>query len=173
MNSNFDAHNCSGQEAARDMDSLQRDRFELISAYIDGEVTAAERYQVQDWLANDANSQHLYTRLMKLRQGLHQLPVPATQVTAQETANQVFTRIDRRRLRNTMVWGGAAIAAMFVSAFSGILPGSQLMPRLAQTPVTEEAAEPLMIAVNRPVIQIPKATSASPENFVDSAIFNP
>ncbi|MFP4101021.1 anti-sigma factor family protein [Coleofasciculus sp.] len=172
MNSNFDAHNCSGQKAARDMDSLQRDRFELISAYIDGEVTAAERYQVQDWLANDANSQRLYARLMKLRQGLHQLPVPATQVTTQETANQVFTRIDRRRIRNTMVWGGAAIAAMFVSAFSGILPGSQFMPRLAQTPVTEKAAEPLMIAVNRPVIQIPKAKSASPENFIDSAIFN-
>lgn len=166
MNSNFDAHNCSGQEAAKDMDSLQRDRFELISAYIDGEVTAAERYQVQEWLATDANSQRLHSRLMKLRQGLNQLPVPATQVTAQETANQVFTRIDRRRLRNTMVWGGAAIAAMFVSAFSGMLPGSQLMPRFAQTPVTEEAAEPLMIAVNRPVIQIPKAKSASPENFI-------
>ena len=173
MNSNFDAHNSSGQETAREMDSLQRDRFELISAYIDGEVTAAERYQVQEWLARDANSQHLYARLMKLRQGLHQLPIPANQVTARETANQVFTRIDRRRMRNTMVWGGAAIAAMFVSAFSGILPGSQFMPRLAQTPLTEEAAEPLMIAVNRPVIQIPKATSASAENFIDSAILNP
>lgn len=173
MNSNFDAHNCSGPEAAKEIDSLQRDRFELISAYIDGEVTAAERYQVQDWLANDTNTQHLYARLMKLRQGLHKLPVPASQVTAQETANQVFTRIARHRMRKTMVWGGAAIAAMFVSAFSGILPGSQFMPRFAQTPPPEEVSEPLMIAVNRPVIQIPKAKSASPENFIDSAILKP
>ena len=31
---------------------VKRDRFELISAYLDGEVTAAERKQVEEWLVN-------------------------------------------------------------------------------------------------------------------------
>lgn len=33
---------------ARDME--KRDRFELLSAYLDGEVSATERKQVEDWL---------------------------------------------------------------------------------------------------------------------------
>ncbi|HAG85621.1 MAG TPA: Fis family transcriptional regulator [Cyanobacteria bacterium UBA12227] len=165
MTSNFNAPRQPRQEAAKDMDSLQRDQFELLSAYIDGEVTAAERYQVQDWLANDPEMQHLYARLLKLRRGLQKLPVPATEITPQETTDRVFARINRRRIRNGVVWGGAAIAALFVSALSGILPGSQMIPRLAQSPESTEAPEPLMIAVNRPVIEIPKAIESS-EKFV-------
>jgi anti-sigma factor RsiW len=74
MTSNFDARKPSRQEAAREMDSLQRDRFELLSAFIDGEVTAAERKQVQQLLATDSDMQRLHSRLMKLRQGLQKLP---------------------------------------------------------------------------------------------------
>lgn len=174
MTSNFDARKNSRQEAAREMDSLQRDRFELLSAYIDGEVTAAERKQVQELLANNADMQRLHSRLTKLRQGLQKLPVPATEATAQKTAQQVFTRIDRGRVRRTVVWGGAALAAVFVSALSGIFPGSQsLVPQLAQAPEQEIATEPLMIAVNRPVIEIPKAAVASPEKSVEpSGVFD-
>jgi len=43
------------------MDMLKRDRFELLSAYLDGEVTAAQRQQVEDWLGNDPEVQ-LYAR---------------------------------------------------------------------------------------------------------------
>ena len=38
----------------------QRDRFELLSAYIDGEVTAAERGQIEQWLTTDPEVQCLY-----------------------------------------------------------------------------------------------------------------
>jgi anti-sigma factor RsiW len=156
MTSNFEAGKQSKQEAVTQMDSLQRDRFELLSAYIDGEVTAQERKQVQELLSTDSTMQHLYTRLMKLRQGMHQLPVPAPTATAKQTAEQVFSRIDRRRNRRTVLWGGAAIAALFVSAVSGILPGSRsLVPQLAQNP--DATAETLEIALNQPVIEIPKA----------------
>jgi anti-sigma factor RsiW len=74
MTSNFDARKHSRQEAAKQMDSLQRDRFELLSAFIDGEVTAAERRQVQELLATDADMQRLHSRLMKLRQGMQKTP---------------------------------------------------------------------------------------------------
>ncbi|HBB34525.1 MAG TPA: Fis family transcriptional regulator [Cyanobacteria bacterium UBA8803] len=165
MTSNFNVPKHSRQEAARDMDSLQRDRFELLSAYIDGEVTAAERNQVQEWLANDSDMKRLYARLLKLRGELQKLPVPASEVTAAETTHHVFARIDRRRLRNAVVWGGAAMAALFVSALSGVLPGSQRALNFAQYQDSQEVAEPLMIAVNRPVIEIPKAAVSSPEKF--------
>ncbi|HBE18553.1 MAG TPA: Fis family transcriptional regulator [Cyanobacteria bacterium UBA11149] len=165
MNANFNPSQKTRPEAARDMDSLQRDRFELLSAYIDGEVTATERITVQEWLAKEPDIQRLYARLLKLRGGFHKLPVPTSQVTAPETAKQVFARIDSRRLRKAMVWGGGAIAAAFVGAFSGIFPGSQFA--LQQAKVTQPAvtSEPLMIAVNRPVIEIPKAAVSSTEKF--------
>jgi anti-sigma factor RsiW len=171
MTSNFDARESYRQDAAKEMDSLQRDRFELLSAFIDGEVTAAERSQVQQLLATDADMQRLHSRLMKLRQEVQKLPVPASEATAQETAQQVFSKIDRRRVRQTVVWGGAALAAVFVSALSGVFPGSQsFMPQLAQAPKQEAASEPLMIAVNRPIIEISKAPVASPEKFLEPAV---
>lgn len=167
MTSNFDARKHSTQEAAREMDSLQRDRFELLSAYIDGEVTAAERSQVQELLANNSDMQRLYARLLKLRQELQKMPVPPIEQSAQAQVQAVFSRIDRRRTRKTMIWGGAAIAAVFVSALSGILPGSRsLVPQLAQAPEQEAAQEPLMIAVNQPLIEIPKAPVASSVKFL-------
>jgi hypothetical protein len=50
------------------MDMVKRDRFELLSAYLDGEVTATERKQVEEWLANDASVQCLYARLSQCPQ---------------------------------------------------------------------------------------------------------
>ncbi len=167
MTSNFDARKHSTQEAARDMDSLQRDRFELLSAYIDGEVTAAERSQVREWLATDHSMQHLYARLLKLRQEVQKLPGPSREQPSQQVVQEVFRRIDRRRTQRTLIWGGAAIAALFVSAVSGILPGSRsLVPQLAEAP-KQEAAEPKII-VSRPLIEIPKAAVANPEQSGDS-----
>jgi anti-sigma factor RsiW len=179
MTSNFDAGKHSNQEAIKQMDSLQRDRFELLSAYIDGEVTADERKQVQQLLATDSEMQRLYSRLTKLRQGMQQLPVPTPEATARETTEQVFSRIDKRRNRRVAIWGGAAIAALFVSTVGGILPGNRLLvPQMAQQPKRDTASEPLLIAVNKPLIEIPKAAIASPEkgvlpSVVPSDIENP
>ncbi len=166
MTSNFDSGKHSQQKAVTGMDSLQRDRFEMLSAYIDGEVTADERKQVQEWLATDSDMQRLYRRLTTLRQGIQQIPVPEPVATAKETAQQVFARIDRRRNRRTVIWGGAAIAALFVSAVSGILPGSRSwVPQLAQNPNTA-SEPPLEIALNQPVIEIPKGAVADTQKWV-------
>jgi anti-sigma-K factor RskA len=169
MTSNFDARKLSKPEATKDMDSLQRDRFELLSAYLDGEVTAAERARVQQLLATDADMQRLHDRLLKLRQGLQKLPVPPAETTPHQTAQQVFSRLDRRRTRRTVFWGGAAIAAVFVSAFSGILPGTRsLVPEFAIGFKPDVVPEPpLMISLNQPVIDIPKTPVAPPETPVE------
>ncbi|MEH2260950.1 anti-sigma factor family protein [Nostoc sp.] len=156
------------------MDMVKRDRFELLSAYLDGEVTATERKQVEEWLANDASVQCLYARLLKLRQGLRTLPVPAAQQSPEETVQQVLTRLRRRSRLNWMV-GAAAVAACAIGALSSLVGGGSMVPQLAQRPQREPIQtssasivppSPLMVGLNNPVIEIPKAAVASPENSI-------
>ncbi|MEH1870869.1 anti-sigma factor family protein [Nostoc sp.] len=155
------------------MDMVKRDRFELLSAYLDGEVTATERKQVEEWLANDASVQCLYARLLKLRQGLRTLPVPTAQQSPEATVGQVLTRLRRRSRLNWMA-GGAAVAACVMGAVSSLVPIALRAPQLAQRPQIEPIEtssassiippSPLMVGLNNPVIEIPKAAVASPEN---------
>ncbi|MBE9207368.1 zf-HC2 domain-containing protein [Nostoc sp. LEGE 06077] len=166
-------------ESTGTMNMVKRDRFELLSAYLDGEVTATERRQVEEWLANDASVQCLYARLLKLRQGLRTLPVPDTAQSPEVTAQKVFSRL-RRRSRLAWTFGGAAVAACVISVVSGLLPGSEIRtPQLAQKPQVEveestpvaktppTPAAPLMVALNNPVIEIPKAAVTTPEKTID------
>lgn len=131
------------------MDMLKRDRFELLSAYLDGEVTAAERREVETWLEHDPETQRLYQRLLNLRQGIGTLPVP-TQEPVEQTIQQVYQRIHRQSQRRMLVWGGSAIAAVFVGAIA-TLPNSPIaqLARFAKI-------EPLMVAINDPVVEIPR-----------------
>ncbi|MEH2386674.1 MAG: transcriptional regulator [Nostoc sp.] len=153
------------------MDMVKRDRFELLSAYLDGEVTAIERRQVEEWLANDASVQCLYARLLKLRQGLRSLPVPTAQESPEATVQQVMTRL-RRRSRFNWMMGGAAVAACAISALSGLVAGGSRTPQLAQIePIQTSSASmvppsPLMVGLNNPVIEIPKAAVAPPEKSI-------
>jgi hypothetical protein len=156
---------------------LQRDRFELLSAYLDGEVTAAERKQVEEWLATDPVVKRLYTRLLELRQGLQSMPVPAASQSVEQTVDAVFKRVNRRP-KQILLWGGAAVAALFVGAVSGFLPGSDgFKPQFAQSPIEGSGAtqntqlpssassvnsDALMIALDQPVVQIPKAPVSMP-----------
>jgi hypothetical protein len=188
MAHNFESHNqfeqCSLPDSLRStqegesqsmatINSLKRDRFELVSAYLDGEVTAAERKQVEEWLATDPVVKRLHRRLLSLRQGLQSMPVPVSSQTPAQTADQVFKRLDRKpRLR--LIWGGGAIAALCVGAFASGLPWNRSwMPQMAQAPVQSPVSvavapqspllsDGLMIALERPVIAIPKAPVSLP-----------
>jgi anti-sigma factor RsiW len=169
MNPNFDPHMDSGQQDTREMDNLQRLRFELLSAYLDGEVTADERKQVQHWLATDPQVQRQYAKMLKLRQGIQTLPVPAAEQPAQQIAQQVFARIDRHRNRRLIAWGGAAIAALFMGALSGVMPQSPAPQVATNLSPQKVAPQPLMVALNEPVIPIPKAAIAAPEKSLTSS----
>ena len=52
-------------------------RFELLSAYVDDEVTAEERKLVAQWLMDDPVTQQTYQRLLMLRQAIRTTPVPS------------------------------------------------------------------------------------------------
>ncbi|MBW4632658.1 MAG: zf-HC2 domain-containing protein [Iphinoe sp. HA4291-MV1] len=163
-------------ESTGAMDMVKRDRFELLSAYLDGEVTAAERKQVEEWLANDATVQRLYARLLKLRQGVRTLSVPEPQQSVEETVEQVMARL-RRHPRLVWVAGGAAIAACVISGLSGLLTGGESrIPQLAQNQLMQQTqsaistpivASPLAVAINYPTVPIPKTAEASGENSVN------
>lgn len=136
------------------IDHLKRDRFELLSAYLDGEVSASDRRQIEAWLASDVSAQQLHARLLKLRQGMHglrTLPVPAER-PVEQTVSQVMNRLERQPKR-TMAWGGmAAAAALFVGAVTTVvMPTSSV-----HTNVIAQSDSQLMIALDRPVIDIPE-----------------
>jgi anti-sigma factor RsiW len=170
MNSNFGSYNNDprSQADARSAgpETIQRDRFELLSAYLDGEVTAAERRQVEEWLTTDPTVQRLHSRLLKLRQGFQSLPVPVPEQSVQHTVDQVFNRVERRpRLR--LIWGGAAIAAAAAAALLTGLPlGRGPVPQMAERPQTPPStavtSEPLMIALDKPLVPLSKASVAAP-----------
>jgi len=148
--------------------TIERDRFELISAYLDGEVTADERRQVEAWLDNEPEVQALYERLLKLHQGFDLMPVPPATVSVEQTIDAVFSRLDKKeKPRLILIWSGAgAIAAMFIAAISSVLSGGDnLVPKLVQaTPHTvspisspqQAAVAPIRMALDRPVVNIPK-----------------
>ena len=138
--------------------TLKRDRFELLSAYLDGEVTAAERRQVELWLATDPEVQRLYGRLLSLRQGLQTMPVPLAQQPAEQTAQQVFARLHRQR--RAVVSGGMAIAAVLIGALPSILL-RQPVNQIAQGPQPITRSETLMVALNTPVVEIPRVPASA------------
>jgi anti-sigma factor RsiW len=138
-----------------------RSRFELLSAYLDGEVTAAERRQVQQWLESDPSIQKLHHRLVKLRRTIRSLPVPAALVPVEETIAQVFIKLNRTRWRRLTLAGGTAIAAMTLAGLSSIFSQNQSpAPQLVQS----SPPEALMVALNKPPIEIPKPAIRSQQS---------
>ena len=159
--------------------TMMRDRFELLSAYLDGEVTAAERRQVEDWLTNDPAMKRLYSRLLMMQQSFQAMPVPAAEQSAEELAAKVLQRVERKP-KQTWIWGGCAIAALLIAVVSGVGGGRQLFaPEFARSPVPAESDglivalnEPLveivnpndlMLGVNAPIMDIPKVDVATPQ----------
>lgn len=158
------------QLAVNALDVEKRDRFELLSAYLDGEVTADEKRQVELLLETDPAMQRLQTRLMKLRHSFRTLPVPPSEQPVEQTVEQVFARIERKP-RRMIAWGGAAIAAVFVGALVSLMPRNEFIPAIARAPQSQEAvpSKGLMIALDRPVIEIPKAAIATPNQGLEKA----
>lgn len=194
MNGNFESDKNQNQQGVGDslaetqvnnnyaqgnVTTMMRDRFELLSAYLDGEVTAAERRQVEDWLTNDPTTKRLYSRLLMMQQSFQAMPVPAAEQSAQELATKVLQRVERKPKR-TWILGGGAIAALLVAVVSGVGGDRQLFaPQFARSPVPAESDglimalnEPLveivnpndvMLGVNAPIMDIPKVGVATPQ----------
>ncbi len=154
---------CPDPKSSSEPTSLQRDRFELLSAYLDGEVTASERKQVEEWLVNDATVQKLHARLLMLRQGFRSLPVPQPSQPVEQTVEKVFAKIERKP-KLSLVWGGTAIAALLVGAVTMVSPisrppASQVALKPSEpsvtTPQSSVESDGLLVALDQPVLAIP------------------
>ncbi|MEG3906340.1 zf-HC2 domain-containing protein [Microcoleus sp. w1-18aA5] len=200
MNNNFESDKNQNQQGVGDslaetqvnnnyaqgnVTTMMRDRFELLSAYLDGEVTATERRQVEEWLTNDPTTRRLYSRLLMMQQSFQAMPVPAAEQSAEELATKVLQRVERKP-KQTWILGGGAIAALLVAVVSGIGGDRQLFaPQFARSPVPAESDglimalnEPLvemvnpndlMLGVNAPIMDIPKVGVATPQKSLPKA----
>lgn len=154
----------------RELDVTKRDRFELLSAYLDGEVSPDERRLVLAWLADDPSMQCLYNRLLHLRQGFQGICQSSWESdTAELTAKAVVRKL-RYRFRLTCMAGLTAVAVAFVGVFSGTLNSPMGYVEIVQTPVSTSAQDNLEIALDQPPIMIPKsAISNSPKSLETSS----
>jgi len=148
----------------RDLDVTKRDRFELLSAYLDGEVSPEERRLVTHWLADDPETQCLYQRLLRLRRGFQGLcHEPRQSESSQPAASAVIGRLNQR-LKLTCMAGMTAAAFAVIGVFSGAI--NYPMSRIGVVQSTMPG-ENLEIALDQPPIAIPKPavlTEVTPMN---------
>ncbi|MEG3437574.1 zf-HC2 domain-containing protein [Pannus brasiliensis CCIBt3594] len=130
-------------------------QFDLISAYIDGEVTPEERHEVQRWLDTDPDAKKLYLQLRGIQTHLQQIPVPVS-ASADRLAERVFQKVDRGRKRRAFLFGGAIFAAMAVAVVSHGLFGREVQH-------ANRESDSLMIALNQPIVEIPIAEETTRE----------
>lgn len=151
----------------RELDVTKRDRFELLSAYLDGEVSPEERRLVMTWLANDPNMQCLYSRLLHIRQGFQGICQASWESDAVDcTAAAVVHKLNYR-FRLTCMAGLTAAAVAVIGVFSGTL--NYPVGRFALIPTTSPSSseDSLEIALDQPPITIPKSAESSDAIPVD------
>jgi len=134
-------------------DVVRRDRFELLSAYLDGEVTAQDRAVVQHWLNTDPSVKCLYHRLLCLRQGCQELCLHDN--PGRVIASQVFQRLRYRLGTITMATGGILVLAT-LNLLSGEV---DLSSRVQHSLLTGRVLE---VTLDQPVFPIPKLQGISP-----------
>jgi len=153
------------REPIQELDVIKRDRFELLSAYLDGEVSPDERHLVNTWLSSDPSAKCLYQRLLHLRQGF-QTSMPPTARDCEATIQGVFHCLNRR-LRLTCM---ASVGVVVLGILGGL--SDAWAPRLggvaAMVGLPGASSGDLQITLDQPAIAIPKAgavvTDATVEN---------
>ncbi len=130
----------------------QQQRFELLSAYIDGEVTDEEKQAVEEWLSRDQQAQNHYQSILKLRYQLQALPSPTPTPSAEALTDTVIRQSYGKTLKKGLLWGGGAVTAVLITALSGLFASNQSpMPRLAESNEGNDAPEALTIALDEPI----------------------
>ncbi len=169
MKSNFDEFNEDWPLNDDDFEAVDPDfeKFLLLSAYIDGEVTPSERHQVQEWLDTDPQFKQQYLQQLRLHQGINRTPVPTPSPAPSKMADAVFQEIDQQnRHRRVLVGGGILIAAMLSVLVPNFWLKPSLSPNFAKQEIDSMEVEPtevipsgdsegLVIALNQPIMELP------------------
>lgn len=143
------------------MDNQQR--FELLSAYLDQELSPEEVEEVEQWLKQDKKARRTYHNLLQLRYRLREIPIPSSQLPSERLSHQVTRKAHTQRMRQWSLWGGSAIAALFVVILTSFFSTSHSpLFRLAQSDEKSLSQDSLMIEVDQPIMEIP--TTAAENN---------
>ena len=102
----------------------ERDLFELLNAYLDGEVTAAQGQQIEDWLTSDSAVQCLYARALKLRQRWQLMSSPLAQQPIASKRKPIFS-CRKTKPKSDVLWQATVLAAVLLGALLGVLPERQ------------------------------------------------
>ncbi len=154
MNSEFHHYEASDENLLSSDEKIER--FELLSAYLDGEVTVEERRQVQEWLDTDPKLKQTYLKLLRLQQGIPQINPPMPSISANQLSERVFSQIDQERRRLQILIGGGIAAALGIVVFSnGVMSTFNPFRPSMQSASLNVESEPLQIALNQPIIDIP------------------
>lgn len=175
-----------------DLHTLTMDeRFELLSAYLDNEVTSEERQRVEVWLRKDASLKRQYDSLQAMSQQFQVLEAPVCSASVEQTLDAVLKRVDRRP-RLTMLAGLGTAAAALVATVASLSGDGGFTPQIVSrspeiqsptiqvptsvavtgttslTPGTPASEKPhsLLLALERPPVKIPvvdPATVGQPE----------
>lgn len=156
MKSEYQNHHGQSETESTSMNE-EFERFELLSAYLDGEVTAEERHQVQEWLDTDPKLKQTYLKLLRLQQVIPQIPTPSPSISTEQLSARVFQQIKREnRMLRLWIWGGVVTAsAGFVLFFNLFMGTNNIFRPSIQSASLEIESEPLVIALNQPVFDIP------------------
>jgi anti-sigma factor RsiW len=170
MTSSFDDFERERREYAscnQNLDDFNLDDFELLSAYLDGELTPAEKKHVQHLLDSDPNTKKVYLELLTMQRQMQNLVIPPSTISSKELSENVFEQIDKsQRQRKTLVWGSAVVAAC-LATLSGIVPGINTSAwKMAHSPSKSNFIEPMMVAVavDKPAVKIPKAAGSNAQH---------
>jgi hypothetical protein len=160
---------------AVNLDGSSLERFELLSAYLDGEVNATERKQVEQWLQEDAAFKTMYQKLRGMHTAIEKMPTPVVLVPVDKFADEVFAKIgQRRQFRLLQVVGGTcaaglvAVGAIFTATFQGTGTSQFQVATVAlPTPAPNSLSiwtkpAPLMMTLNNSIVEIsPSKTSVN------------
>ncbi|HAN46567.1 MAG TPA: Fis family transcriptional regulator [Cyanobacteria bacterium UBA8156] len=129
------------------------ERFWLLSLYLDGEATPAERSQVEAWIDGDREFAQLYRQQRRLQQNLVDMPIPATDAAAfLTTLNHRLDQHDRRR------WGLPVAAALTLMAGWMAVVALPRPPKVQLAQPLPAPEERLILAMEQPLVPAPKHT---------------
>ncbi|MEM6251438.1 MAG: hypothetical protein AAF821_00820 [Cyanobacteria bacterium P01_D01_bin.156] len=105
-------------------------RFELLSAYMDDEVTSEERQLVTQWIKDDPVVQQMYQQLLMLRQAIRRAPIPMSETSVLKVPTPGF--LGKVSL-SVVLWTVAGTTAIALLGGLSQLSTSQGRQRLQQS----------------------------------------
>ncbi|MEM9906299.1 MAG: Fis family transcriptional regulator [Cyanobacteria bacterium P01_D01_bin.44] len=136
------------------LDATMRDRFELLSAYLDGEVTPGERRQVARWLSEDSRAQALYHRLLSLRQAMRAMPIESPEISSNFATDIAFRAVCQRVKIASLAIACTASAIILSSTNSLMNPLLRPLQGVFSNYSGAPNSEALEIVLDEPAIEL-------------------